>query len=88
MKTKSPFKRHFNRHHHHPVLYHLILVNILSYFYGHNCAPDNLIPQTNPDLCYLTDGGSSQTFTVNEATPINSVIGTLQVSPRLFDSSA
>lgn len=31
------------------------------------------------DLCYLKDGGSSQTFTVNEATPINSSIGSLQV---------
>lgn len=32
------------------------------------------------DLCYLKDGGSSQTFTVNEATPINSSIGSLQVT--------
>ena len=31
------------------------------------------------DLCYLSEGGSSQTFIVNEATPPNSLIGTLQV---------
>ncbi|XP_053211587.1 protocadherin-16-like [Panonychus citri] len=39
------------------------------------------------DLCYLKDGGSSQTFTVNEATPINSVIGTLQVIGNVSTSS-
>ena len=32
------------------------------------------------DLCFLSHGGSSETFTVNEAIPVNSVIGTLKVS--------
>jgi len=32
------------------------------------------------ELCYLSDGASSQTFTVNEALTVNSPIGTLQVS--------
>ncbi|KAK4337218.1 hypothetical protein RND71_043317 [Anisodus tanguticus] len=33
-------------------------------------------------LCYLTDGGSSQTFIVNEASPVNTVLGNLQVIGR------
>lgn len=32
------------------------------------------------DLCYLSNGGSSITLTVNEATQVGSVIGTLDVS--------
>lgn len=32
------------------------------------------------DLCYLSNGGSSITLTVNEATQVGSVIGTLEVS--------
>ncbi|KAM7302659.1 protocadherin-16 [Ixodes scapularis] len=32
------------------------------------------------NLCYLTHGGSSETFTVNEAFPVESIIGTLQVA--------
>ncbi|KAL1474943.1 hypothetical protein MTO96_037651 [Rhipicephalus appendiculatus] len=31
------------------------------------------------NLCYLTHGGSSETFTVNEAFPVESIIGRLQV---------
>ncbi|XP_037503597.2 cadherin-99C-like, partial [Rhipicephalus sanguineus] len=32
------------------------------------------------NLCYLTHGGSSETFTVNEAFPVESIVGTLQVA--------
>ncbi|CAN8021961.1 unnamed protein product, partial [Ixodes persulcatus] len=32
------------------------------------------------NLCYLTHGGSSETFTVNEAFPVGNIIGTLQVA--------
>lgn len=32
------------------------------------------------DLCYLTNGGSSLTLAVNEATPVGALIGTLEVS--------
>ncbi|XP_074595870.1 uncharacterized protein LOC141850999 isoform X2 [Brevipalpus obovatus] len=42
----------------------------------------------NSDLCYLADGGSSATFTVNEATSINSVIGTLQVIGNVSTSAS
>ncbi|XP_065287321.1 protocadherin-15-like isoform X1 [Dermacentor albipictus] len=31
------------------------------------------------NLCYLTHGGSSETFTVNEAFPVESIVGRLQV---------
>ncbi|KAH9371018.1 hypothetical protein HPB48_017007 [Haemaphysalis longicornis] len=31
------------------------------------------------NLCYLTHGGSSETFTVNEAFPVESIVGSLQV---------
>lgn len=37
---------------------------------------------SSSNLCYLTDNGPSQTFTVNEGLPVNSIIGTLQVSNR------
>lgn len=32
------------------------------------------------DLCYLSDGGSSMTLAINEATPLGSVVGTVEVS--------
>lgn len=32
------------------------------------------------ELCYLSNGGSSLTLTVNEATQVGSIIGTLEVS--------
>ncbi|KPM08419.1 hypothetical protein QR98_0069360 [Sarcoptes scabiei] len=34
--------------------------------------------QINSNLCFLSHGGSSETFTVNEATPIETVIGTIK----------
>lgn len=34
---------------------------------------------TLENLCFLSHGGSSETFTVNEAMPVNSVIGTIKV---------
>lgn len=40
--------------------------------------------QINSNLCFLSHGGSSETFTVNEATPIETVIGTIKVN--LFQS--
>jgi len=38
------------------------------------------------DLCFLTNGGSSLTLTVNEATPVGALIGTVDVSIHLFSS--
>ncbi|XP_077554515.1 protocadherin Fat 4-like Cad96Ca isoform X2 [Haemaphysalis longicornis] len=35
---------------------------------------------TQDNLCYLTHGGSSETFTVNEAFPVESIVGSLQVA--------
>ena len=32
------------------------------------------------DLCFLADGSSSETFTINEAVPVGSIIGILKVS--------
>ena len=32
------------------------------------------------DLCFLSHGGSSETFTINEAVPVGSIIGVLKVS--------
>lgn len=42
------------------------------------CAVAQTLPQDN--LCYLTHGGSSETFTVNEAFPVESIVGRLQVA--------
>ena len=36
--------------------------------------------QSQGDLCFLSDGSSSETFTINEAVPIGSIIGHLKVS--------
>lgn len=36
--------------------------------------------QSSAELCYLASGGSSLTLTVNEATPVGSLIGTIDVS--------
>lgn len=37
-------------------------------------------PVNYAELCYLADGSSSLTLTVNEATPVGSVVGTVEVS--------
>lgn len=45
------------------------------------CVNRSQAQQTSADsLCYLADGGSSQTFIVNEASPVDFVIGNVQVS--------
>lgn len=45
-------------------------------------------PQVNyAELCYLSNGGSSLTLTVNEATQIGAVIGTIDVSRRFSSFS-
>lgn len=36
------------------------------------------------ELCYLSNGGSSLTLTVNEATQVGSIIGTVEVSKEIF----
>ncbi|XP_054162337.1 protocadherin Fat 4-like, partial [Oppia nitens] len=39
-----------------------------------------LVLSSNQDnLCFLSHGGSSETFTVNEGLPVNSIIGTIKV---------
>lgn len=35
---------------------------------------------SSSDLCYLSHGGASETFTINEAVPIGSIVGSLKVS--------
>ncbi|XP_037509901.1 protocadherin-16 [Rhipicephalus sanguineus] len=42
------------------------------------CLPQS-IASNQDNLCYLTHGGSSETFTVNEAFPVESIVGRLQV---------
>ena len=43
-----------------------------------------LVLTSNQDnLCFLSHGGSSETFTVNEGLPVNSVIGSIKVSLML-----
>lgn len=42
-------------------------------------SSDNVSGDGGGNLCFLSHGGSSETFTVNEAMPINSVIGTIKV---------
>lgn len=37
-------------------------------------------PMSQAELCYLSNGGSSLTLTVNEATEVGSIIGTIEVS--------
>lgn len=37
------------------------------------------------ELCFLSNGGSSLTLTVNEATPVGSIVGTIEVSLHLND---
>nr|XP_037285344.1 protein dachsous-like [Rhipicephalus microplus] len=43
-------------------------------------APPTTTTSSQDNLCYLTHGGSSETFTVNEAFPVESIVGTLQVA--------
>jgi hypothetical protein len=38
-----------------------------------------ILSSSQDNLCYLSHGGSSETFTVNEALPVNSVIGSIRV---------
>ena len=38
---------------------------------------------TSSDLCYLSHGGASETFTINEAVPIGSIVGSLKVSDEV-----
>lgn len=38
------------------------------------------VTHNESNLCFLSHGGSSETFTVNEAVPVDSVIGTIKVS--------
>lgn len=42
--------------------------------------PEELNELNYAELCYLSNGGSSLTLTVNEATQVGSIIGTLDVS--------
>ncbi|XP_074597982.1 uncharacterized protein LOC141852757 [Brevipalpus obovatus] len=65
----------------------MLIISLLTNTTRHT-AQANGITYNNSDLCYLADGGSSQTFTVNEATSINSVIGTLQVIGNVSTSSS
>ena len=45
-----------------------------------NCVNRSQTQQTSVDsLCYLADGGSSKTFTISESSPIDTVIGSVQV---------
>ncbi len=41
-------------------------------------------PIEESNLCFLSHGGSSETFTVNEAMPVDSVIGTIKVGFQTF----
>lgn len=46
--------------------------------------PVERAPPAQPqDLCYLSDGGSSMTLAINEATPLGSVVGSVEVSPTV-----
>jgi hypothetical protein len=38
-----------------------------------------IFSSSQDNLCFLSHGGSSETFTVNEALPVNSVIGSIRV---------
>lgn len=40
------------------------------------------------ELCYLSNGGSSLKLTVNEATKVGSIVGTLDVSSIFVDSQS
>lgn len=43
-------------------------------------SPAAAAAANNAELCYLSNGGSSLTLTVNEATQVGSIIGTVDVS--------
>lgn len=43
---------------------------------------------SSSDLCYLSHGGASETFTINEAVPIGSIVGSLKVSSLVINSKA
>lgn len=43
-----------------------------------------VLSSSQDNLCFLSHGGSSETFTVNEGLPVNSVIGSIKVSDHSF----
>lgn len=51
------------------IVYTIICVQIIS-----------ALSSTQDNLCFLSHGGSSETFTVNEGLPVNSVIGSIKVN--------
>lgn len=57
------------------VILNLIIIIILHLIIGNN----NFV-NAQVDLCFLEDGSSSETFTINEAVPVGSIIGLLKVN--------
>ncbi|CAL1294523.1 unnamed protein product [Larinioides sclopetarius] len=55
----------------------LCLSSLLSFFLLHEFATADDFSQD--DRCYLSNGGSSETFTVREDLPVGSIIGTLPI---------
>ena len=55
-----------------PVTYCLTLFSFL-------CLSESAV-FSQSDLCFLSHGGSSETFTINEGVPVGSIIGVLKVS--------
>jgi len=59
---------------------------IFSIINPSKCAVYSSATQIQENLCYLSSGGSSETFTINEAVPVGSIIGILKVSYKHFYS--
>lgn len=54
-----------------------IMMSVLIFFFLQFCE---CAVFSSSDLCFLSHGGSSETFTINEAVPVGSIIGVLKVS--------
>ena len=57
------------------VMFYFILINLLIILSNSS----NYYVHAQVDLCFLADGSSSETFTINEAVPVGSIIGVLKV---------
>lgn len=85
--------KHFHRNEHAAVLVRgslalritLILTTTALLLGGCPAALAAPSAQQSAELCFLSHGGSSETFTVNEAMPVNSIIGTLKVSSHFVN---